>query len=415
MRDSSPNLSMSLKRSLGWALLLVLGGGGGASRRFPVTSGHFAGVIVRYLGGAILRGGVGIRWRCIVVALLGLGLAFGMATEAATQTCTTTDVAITGVTPAPSDPAALAGDCATLLDIMDTLRGTASLNWATTLSMASWDGVTLASDKNRVTNLQLIGRSLTGSIPDLSALTGLQSLWIQGNELTGSIPDLSALTGLRNLWLQNNGLTGSIPDLSALTNLESLHLHKNELTGSTPDLSALTNLARLLLSDNELTGSILDLIDQSGLSDREISRLATGNTDTVRNIRRGSTPRVPPLCRVLGFGLKMVPLDELGQEPDGPLLLRSDLSGPEGSGRKSTGIWSRSSAAPTKGSPSVTEQSWITEEKRPEHQGSATAADWLTHRICNGKLNFATKEPGHDLITSRDFLSFSFSSCPPCH
>lgn len=33
-----------------------------------------------------------------------------------------------------------------------------------------------------------------------------------------------------------------------------------------------------------------------------------------------SDPRVetfPALCRVLGFGLKIVPLDELGQEPDG--------------------------------------------------------------------------------------------------
>ena len=72
------------------------------------------------------RGGVGLRWHGFVVALFGLGLAFGMAIEAAAQTsCATTDVAITGVTPAPSDPAALAGDCATLLGLKDTLRGTA--------------------------------------------------------------------------------------------------------------------------------------------------------------------------------------------------------------------------------------------------------------------------------------------------
>ena len=183
----------------------------------------------------------------------------GLATEAAAQTCTTTDVAITGVTPAPSDPAALAGDCTTLLGFMDTLRGTASLNWATTLSMESWDGITLTSDGNRVAELGLGSRSLTGSIPDLSPLTSLRHLSLQSNELTGSIPDLSPLTSLRHLSLQDNELTGSIPDLSALTNLELLQLHKNELTGNIPDLSALANLEVLYLHENELTGSIPDL------------------------------------------------------------------------------------------------------------------------------------------------------------
>ena len=64
---------------------------------------------------------------------------------------------------------------------------------------------------------------------------------------------------------------------------------------------------------------LLDLIDRSGVSDRRLSVLATGNTDTVRNMRRGSSPRlasVEVLCRILGFRLEMVPLDELGQPPE---------------------------------------------------------------------------------------------------
>ena len=238
----------------------------------------FEAEVIKFGGTAIIRPVVVGCRRSVVVALFGLGLAFGMATDAAAQTCATTDVAITGVTPAPTDPAALAGDCATLLDIMDTLRGTASLNWATTLSMASWDGVILASDRNRVTDLRLISKNLTGSIPDLSPLTGLQNLSLQNNGLTGSIPDLSALTNLEHLLLHKNELTGSIPDLSALANLEFLYLHENELTGSIPDLSALANLQELAAEKNRLTGSIPDLSALANFTDLWLySNELTGN------------------------------------------------------------------------------------------------------------------------------------------
>ena len=36
---------------------------------------------------------------------------------------------------------------------------------------------------------------------------------------------------------------------------------------------------------------LLELIDSSGVSDRRLSLLATGSADTVRNLRRGSSPR----------------------------------------------------------------------------------------------------------------------------
>ena len=65
---------------------------------------------------------------------------------------------------------------------------------------------------------------------------------------------------------------------------------------------------------------LLELIDRSGVSDRRLSLLATGSTDTVRNMRRGSTPQLDSLealCFVLGFRLEMVPLDEPGQPPEG--------------------------------------------------------------------------------------------------
>ena len=65
---------------------------------------------------------------------------------------------------------------------------------------------------------------------------------------------------------------------------------------------------------------LLELIDSSGVSDRRLSLLATGSADTVRNLRRGSSPRLDSLealCRVLGIRLEMAPLDEPAQPPEG--------------------------------------------------------------------------------------------------
>ena len=65
---------------------------------------------------------------------------------------------------------------------------------------------------------------------------------------------------------------------------------------------------------------LLELIDRSGVTDRCLSMLATSSTDTVRNMRRGASPRlesVEALCRVLGFRLQMAPLDEPAQPTEG--------------------------------------------------------------------------------------------------
>ena len=61
---------------------------------------------------------------------------------------------------------------------------------------------------------------------------------------------------------------------------------------------------------------LLKIIDQSGASDRRLSLAATGSADTIRNMRRGSSPRLDSLealCRVLGLQLQTVPLNEPGK------------------------------------------------------------------------------------------------------
>ena len=198
------------------------------------------------------------RHECLLLfVIVGSVPVIGSPTVAQAQpACTSTDTAVTAVNPDDAD--SLAGDCAALLGLMDTLRGTGTLNWANTLSMASWDGITLASTKNRVTGLQLLSKDLPGgSIPDLSALTSLTMLSLQGNGLTGSIVAAHLPASLQSLKLGSNRLTGSIPDLSALTSLTALALQANGLTGTIPDLSSLHQLEALVLEANELTGDIV--------------------------------------------------------------------------------------------------------------------------------------------------------------
>ncbi len=73
-------------------------------------------------------------------------------------------------------------------------------------------------------------------------------------------------------------------------------------------------------SNTDFRQQLLHVIDRSGVSDRQLSLLATGSADSVRNMRRGSSPRLDSLealCRVLGVRLEMVPLNEPGQVTEG--------------------------------------------------------------------------------------------------
>ena len=59
-----------------------------------------------------------------------------------------------------------------------------------------------------------------------------------------------------------------------------------------------------------IRAQLLAAVAESGLSDRQLSVLATGSTDTIRNLRRGAAPRadtLEALCRVLGLSLRLAP------------------------------------------------------------------------------------------------------------
>ena len=102
------------------------------------------------------------------------------------------------------------------------------------------------------------GSGLTGPVPAwLNGMTNMRELWLWGNRLSGTIPDLSGMTGLQKLKLSANDLTGGIPaSLGSMSNLKWLIINSNPLGGAIPDLSGMTSLTHLWLHSNELTGSI---------------------------------------------------------------------------------------------------------------------------------------------------------------
>lgn len=160
-------------------------------------------------------------------------------------------------------------------------------------NQSSWDGITCNADQSHVIRINLSNNNLSGTIPDLSALTALQYINLSDNNLTGVIPNLSHLTALTGLDLSRNQLTGAIPSLNHLTDLTSIDLERNKLTGVIPELDNLIQLRELNLNDNQLTGSIPRLNTLTSLSVLDLSH----------NQLTGSIPDISTLSLLQFFSL----------------------------------------------------------------------------------------------------------------
>ena len=186
----------------------------------------------------------------------------------------------------------LQSDCAALETLYNSTGGANwadRTNWNTSSPLGDWHGITVRD--GRVAEIELYNNNLTGTISDLSDLTGLVELDLGNdprfahlgtNSLSGTIPaTLNALTNLNDLLLDGNSLSGTIPDLSA-TELRILRLNDNNIGGSIPtwlnDMDP--NIRELALYNNKLTGAIPDLSDIGG------SKLDLSN-----NLLGGSLPQ----------------------------------------------------------------------------------------------------------------------------
>ena len=62
--------------------------------------------------------------------------------------------------------------------------------------------------------------------------------------------------------------------------------------------------------ERDLRKVLIETIDQPVWSDRHLSKLATGSSDTIRNIRRGASPRLDTFEAILwsmGYTCRLVP------------------------------------------------------------------------------------------------------------
>ena len=154
----------------------------------------------------------------------------------------------------------LVSDCTALLAARDILAGESELNWSESTYIGEWEGVVLDGWPQRVTELQLGSRGLSGEVPEeLGSLPSLVKLDLGRNQLIGDIPaQLGSLSNLVELHLQDNELTGAIPvELAALPKLQVLDLAENRLIGPIPyQTGGFPNLVRMDLSNNRLLGSL---------------------------------------------------------------------------------------------------------------------------------------------------------------
>ena len=197
--------------------------------------------------------------------------------------------------------AGLVADCIALLRVKDALRGAATLNWATSAALSTWDGISSGGTPSRVVRVELPNKSLDGFIPaQLVKLGKLTHLDLNGNALTGEIPqDLSYLQNLISLKLSGNSLSGCVPsglksittnDLASLSILACLPAPSGLNTGTIGE-------TRIALSWNAVPNAAkyrVERLDKENWGDKftwdVVADAITGTSHTVDGLRCPSRP-----------------------------------------------------------------------------------------------------------------------------
>ncbi|CAE5957141.1 unnamed protein product [Arabidopsis arenosa] len=153
---------------------------------------------------------------------------------------------------------ARSSDVEALLSLKSSIDPSNSISWRGT-DLCNWQGVRECMN-GRVSKLVLEYLNLTGSLDQesLNQLDQLRVLSFKANSLSGSIPNLSGLVNLKSVFLNDNNFSGEFPEsLTSLHRLKTIFLSGNRLSGRIPSsLLRLSRLYTLNVQDNLFTGSI---------------------------------------------------------------------------------------------------------------------------------------------------------------
>ncbi|CAI9774715.1 unnamed protein product [Fraxinus pennsylvanica] len=156
-------------------------------------------------------------------------------------------------------PQVRSGDADALLALKVVIDPLGFLQWGRGTDFCRWEGVKECMN-GRVIRLVIERLNLSGTLDgkSLNQLDQLRVLSFKDNSLSGSIPQLSGLANLKSLYLNDNKFSGEIPaGISVLHRLKVVVLSGNRLSGHIPLSFAVTNrLYVLYLQDNQLTGDI---------------------------------------------------------------------------------------------------------------------------------------------------------------
>jgi Leucine-rich repeat (LRR) protein len=215
-----------------------------------------------------------------------------------------------------------ATECNALMTLAGSLKGHP---WNVKKNPGRWKGIRCVG--GHVVSICLPNHQLTGTIPDLTALSQLERLQLHQNQLSGTVESLSGLNHLKVLTLHKNQLTGPLLDLTGFSRLKVLALNHNQLTGRIGPLNSLVNLERLFLDNNQLFGTIPDLTALSQLKIISVSfnqlngpipsltRLI--HLETLDLSHNQLTDSIPPLKTLTGLKRLYLNHNQLtGQIPD---------------------------------------------------------------------------------------------------
>ena len=203
----------------------------------------------------------------------------------------------------------IADDDATVMQSFRQSLKPSPNGWSSDTSFCQWSGVKCSSD-NRVTNINLSGQKLAGTLPDnLNSLTQLSTLYLQNNALSGSVPSLANLSSLTDVNLGSNNFSSVTPaafsglnslqtlflgdntnlspwtfptELTQSSNLNTIDMNQAKINGTLPDIfGSFSSLNKLHLAYNNLSGGLPNSLAGSGIQSFWINNNLPGLTGSI--------------------------------------------------------------------------------------------------------------------------------------